>query len=146
MNNHAVKTSNLTKVLLWGIPILPNSPPELITLKTFCNVTIIKCIVLRLILSLVDSGGRTIQGVGSLPVDWWDRGFDSRWRYACSSLVFVVWYVGSGLSDVLITRSEESYRVCVCDLETSKSGCLDPIRVVAPQNRKYCPWLWYHKW
>ena len=40
------------------------------------------------------------------------------------SVVFVVCCVGSGLLDELITRSEESYRVCVCvclimcDLET----------------------------
>jgi hypothetical protein len=50
---------------------------------------------------------------------------NSRWGHACSSLVFVVCCVGSGLYDELITRSEESYRVCVCvclivcDVETS---------------------------
>jgi hypothetical protein len=33
--------------------------------------------------------------------------------------VHVVCCVGSGLCDELISRSEESYRVCVCDLETS---------------------------
>ena len=33
---------------------------------------------------------------------------------ACSSLVFVVCFVGSGLYDELITHSEESYRACVC--------------------------------
>jgi hypothetical protein len=32
----------------------------------------------------------------------------------CSSLVFVVCCVVSGLCDGLTTRSEESYRVCVC--------------------------------
>ena len=31
----------------------------------------------------------------------------------CSSLVFVVCCVGSGLCDELITRLEESYRLCV---------------------------------
>jgi hypothetical protein len=41
------------------------------------------------------------------------------------SLVLFVCCVGSGLCDGLITRSEESYRVCVCvclimsDMETS---------------------------
>jgi hypothetical protein len=32
----------------------------------------------------------------------------------CSSLGFVVCHIGSGLCDELITRSEESVRVCVC--------------------------------
>ena len=32
----------------------------------------------------------------------------------CSSLVFVVCYVGIGLCEEFIARSEESYRVCVC--------------------------------
>jgi len=35
------------------------------------------------------------------------------------ALVFVVCCVGRGLCDGLITRSEETYRVCVCGLETS---------------------------
>ena len=43
-----------------------------------------------------------------------DYGFDSRLGHGCSSLVFVVCFVGSGLCDELITRSEESYRRCVC--------------------------------
>jgi hypothetical protein len=30
------------------------------------------------------------------------------------SFVFVVWCVGCGLCDKLITRSEKSYRLCVC--------------------------------
>jgi len=33
---------------------------------------------------------------------------------------------GRGLCDELITRPEETYRLCcvvVCDLETSKNGC-----------------------
>ena len=46
----------------------------------------------------------------------------------CSALVFVVCRIGSGLCEELITRSEESSRVCgcvcvcvclvLCDLET----------------------------
>jgi hypothetical protein len=46
--------------------------------------------------------------------------------------MFIVWCVGSGLCDELITRSEGSYRVCVCvcvcvrvcvhDVETSATG------------------------
>jgi len=39
---------------------------------------------------------------------------ESRWRYECSSLVLVVCCVLSGLRNELITRLEESYRVCVC--------------------------------
>ena len=48
----------------------------------------------------------------------WDRGFESRWGYWCSSLLFVVCCVKSGLCDELITGSEDPYRVC--DLETSQ--------------------------
>jgi hypothetical protein len=46
-------------------------------------------------------------------------------------------FADSGLSDSLVTRSEESYRVCVCvclivcNLETSKSGDLGPSWAVA---------------
>ena len=61
--------------------------------------------------------------VGLQQLDYWNRGFESRWRHGCSSVVFVVCCVGSGLCDGLITRSEESYGVRVClilrDLGTS---------------------------
>ena len=67
-------------------------------------------------------------------LDCWARGFESRWEYECSSLVFVVYCVGSGLCDELITYSYESDQVhelrILCDLETSlvrwptpKLGC-----------------------
>ena len=73
------------------------------------------------------------RGVGLQPLDFWDRGFESRWRHGCSSLVFVVCCVCSGLCDELITRSGESYRLClyvcliVCDLETSKMRWPSPL-------------------
>jgi hypothetical protein len=53
-------------------------------------------------------------GVGLEPFDFWDCGFDSRRGHGCSSLVFVVCFVGSGLCDGLITRSEQPYPVYVC--------------------------------
>ena len=43
------------------------------------------------------------------------------------SVVSVVCLSGRGLCDELITRREESYRLCcvvVCDLETSRMGAL----------------------
>jgi hypothetical protein len=43
-------------------------------------------------------------------LDCWDRGFESD----SSSLVFVVFCVGTGLCDGLITRSKKPYRVCLC--------------------------------
>jgi hypothetical protein len=54
--------------------------------------------------------------------------------------------VGSSHYDELITRSEESYRMCVCvcvcvivcDLETSIKGGLGPSRAVAPQKEELC--------
>ena len=58
------------------------------------------------------------------PLGCWGCGFEFRSGHGCSALVFVVFCVGSGFCDELITRSEESYRVCVCvclvvsDLET----------------------------
>jgi hypothetical protein len=48
------------------------------------------------------------------PLDCWDCGFESRRGHGCSFLVFVVSCIRSGLCDELITRSKESYRVCVC--------------------------------
>jgi hypothetical protein len=45
--------------------------------------------------------------------DYWDREFESRRGHGYSSLVFVVYCVGSGICDELVTSSEEFYRVCV---------------------------------
>jgi len=59
-------------------------------------------------------GGRTVCGEGLRTLDYWDRGFESRWGHGCLSLLFVVYCVGSGVCDELITCPEESYRVCVC--------------------------------
>jgi hypothetical protein len=42
------------------------------------------------------------------PLDYWDRGFESRWGQGCSFLVLVVCCVGCGPRYRLITRSEES--------------------------------------
>jgi hypothetical protein len=47
-------------------------------------------------------------------LDCWDCRFELRRGHGCSSFVFVVCFVGSGLCDELITHSEESYQVCVC--------------------------------
>ena len=72
-------------------------------------------------------------GVGLRPLCCWDHGFEFHSGHGCSSLVFFVCFVGSGLCEELITRSEDSYCVCVsncvcvraraclivCDLETS---------------------------
>jgi len=58
-----------------------------------------------------------------LPLDCWNIGFESQWRYECSSVVFVVCCVGSGLCGEPITTSETSNGcLClnVCDLKTSK--------------------------
>ena len=58
-----------------------------------------------------DPGG--YQGGGLRPLDYWYRGFEPRWGHGSSFLVFVVRCVGSGLCDELISRSEESYPLCV---------------------------------
>ena len=58
--------------------------------------------------------------------------------------MFIVYFIGSVFCGWLITRSEESYKVCVscacallivCDLETSKLGGLGPIWTVAPEKK-----------
>jgi hypothetical protein len=59
----------------------------------------------------------------------WDCGFESRRGHGCLSVVSVVCLSGRGLCDGLITRSEESYRLCcvlVCDLEILKMRRLKP--------------------
>jgi hypothetical protein len=61
-----------------------------------------------------DPGGRAVCDVILRPVHRWDRGYESRWGHGWSFAVFVLCRVGSGLYDELITRKEESYRVCVC--------------------------------
>ena len=53
----------------------------------------------------------------------WDLGFESHRGHGYLSVVSVVCVSGRGLCDELITRPEESYRLCcvvVCDLETSR--------------------------
>jgi len=63
---------------------------------------------------MADPFGRAVEDVGLKPLDCWDRGFHSRWGHGCFVSLFVVCCVGSCLCDELITRSEESCRVCVC--------------------------------
>jgi hypothetical protein len=57
-------------------------------------------------------------------LDCWKRGFVSRRRHGCWSVVFVACFAGSGLCYGLITGIEECYRVCtwlfVYGLETSR--------------------------
>lgn len=57
--------------------------------------------------------------------------------------MFVVCRVGSGHCDMLITRPEKSYLVCVCLIvcnEKHDRGGLGPIFAVATQkkNSRYC--------
>jgi hypothetical protein len=81
-------------------------------------------------------GGRAVKGVSLRPLDCWDRGFGSYRGYGCSSVVFVGFCVGSGLCDELITRCQESYRLCVCpivsDLETSRMSLTSRMRPTIP--------------
>jgi hypothetical protein len=65
-------------------------------------------------------------------------------------LLCVMCYVGSDLCDELITRSEESYRVCVfvcvcvcvCDLEIKQIGSLGLSWNVVPQKEKSVGGVW----
>ena len=53
-------------------------------------------------------------------------------------LLCLLCYVGSDLCDDLITRSEESYRVCVklCDVETPKMWGLDRVGMLPHRKKK----------
>ena len=72
-------------------------------------------------------------------------------RIPLRALIFICWG-GSGLCDVMVTRSEELYRVCVCvcararacvcDLETSRIWQLGPIWTVASQKEKKKFFTW----
>lgn len=52
--------------------------------------------------------------VGLRALYCWDCVFEPRWGHWLSSVLFVVFWISSGLCDGMIIRSEESYRVCVC--------------------------------
>jgi hypothetical protein len=71
-----------------------------------------------------EPGGRAVYGVGLQAIGCWHGGFESRWVHETSNALFVVSCAGSCLCDELITRPEESYRMCVsvCNLETSTAG------------------------
>ena len=77
--------------------------------------------------------GRAVKVLGLWPHDCWQRGCESHWGLGCSPVVFVVCCAGTCLCDELITRSEESCRVCVCDVQTSDRDHLGPIWTFASQ-------------
>jgi hypothetical protein len=53
------------------------------------------------------------------PLACWDCGFESRRGHGCLYVVSVVCLSGRGLCDGLITRPEESYRLC-CESQLKK--------------------------
>ena len=54
---------------------------------------------IRIMISLTDPGGRTVQYVGLRPLACWDCGFESRRGHGCLSVVNVVCSTGRGLCD-----------------------------------------------
>jgi hypothetical protein len=78
-----------------------------------CPTNLIRLNLVILIILTADLSDRAVRGVGLWLLDCWDRGLEPRWRFGCSSLLFVVCFVGSGLCDKLISCSEDSYRLCV---------------------------------
>jgi hypothetical protein len=71
----------------------------------------------------------------------WDCELESRRGHGCLSVVSVVCLSGRGLCDGLITRPEESYRLCcviVCDLETSKHEEAKTSKWVVKDSRRRC--------
>ena len=69
-------------------------------------------LVLWIMKSEADTGGS--QGGGLRPLEYRYGGFEPHWGHGCYFLVFVVRCGGSGPCDEPISRSEESYRLCVC--------------------------------
>jgi hypothetical protein len=68
-----------------------------------------KLTFVSLIYSYVNHSGHVTECVDLHPLDFWDHSFESRCRYGCSSLVFVVCCVGSGPCNDLTTHSNECY-------------------------------------
>ena len=62
----------------------------------------------------VDSVDPRLWDVGLQSIECRNRSFESRWGHDCSSILFVLYCVGTGLCDELVTRSEDCCRVCVC--------------------------------
>jgi hypothetical protein len=59
-----------------------------------------------------DLCGRAVRGVGLRPLTFWDCGFEShREMSVCLSVCYCCVLSGRCLSDGLITRPEESYRL-----------------------------------
>ena len=106
------------------------------------EISFVQIIVLFLRLIGVCAGpsGRAVEGVVLWPLACWDRGFKSHrgaWMFVCCECCVLS---GRGLCDELITRPEESYRLCcvvVCDLETSwMRRPWPPGGAVAPNKKK----------
>jgi hypothetical protein len=81
--------------------------------------------------------------IGLNPLGCWDHGFKSHWVHGCSSLVFVICCVGSGLCNKLVPHSEKSYQACasVCvrlcvTWKPQEWGSLCPSWTVATQKVK----------
>jgi hypothetical protein len=94
---------------------------------------------------LAGTVGLTVWSVLLRSMDCSDCRFDSRWAHGLSSLVFAVCCVCSGLGDVLIPRSGETYRVCVfvCGPWTRILGCLGQNWDVATQKQNKW-WVYFH--
>jgi hypothetical protein len=82
------------------------------------------CLIPCSYIYIADPFCRAVKGTGLRPLGCWNRGFGSYRGYGYSSVVLVGFCVGSSLCDELISRCEESYRLCVfpivCDLDTSR--------------------------
>ena len=63
----------------------------------------------------VDAGGSAVSGASLWPIDYRDRGFESRWRHGCCvfCLLYVVQVAASVTSLSLVQRSPTAC-VCVC--------------------------------
>ena len=106
-----------------GVPLLSSSRLAILFSEAMLVIITLKPLLPKRYLrcSMYYRGRRTVIkesftatiGIILQSLDCWDRGFESRSGNGCSSLVFVVYCVGSGFCDELMSRVEESYRVHV---------------------------------
>lgn len=88
------------------------SPQKIIWIKTWQAFPHVICLY-------ADPHGRAVSSVLLRSVDFWDCGFESGLWHGCSSIVFVVWCVGSGsATGWSLVQSSSALCVSVCDLGT----------------------------
>jgi len=83
------------------------------------------------------SGGPAVESVSLQPLEYCDRGFDTRWSHGCSYLcLFCVVYIAVSAmgSSLLHSSPTRCLYLTVCDLEPKQRSGLGSSWSVAPQQ------------